>query len=54
MTNAAAEAGIDMITDLVNQIIVGFIPAEWGLSTVVNCCNGKEDSLERGNYRDRN
>ena len=53
MTNAAAEAGIDMITDLVNQII-GFIPAEWGLSTVVNCCNGKEDSLERGNYRDRN
>ena len=38
MVKAAGEVEVNMITDLVNQIIVeGFIPAEWGLSTVVNC-----------------
>ena len=52
MINAAGEAGVDMITKLVNQIIVqGVIPAEWVLSTSVNCYKGKGDSLERGTYR---
>ena len=37
MVKAAGEAGVDMITDLVNQTIVGVIPAEWELNTIVNC-----------------
>ena len=38
MVKAAGEVEVNMITDLVNQIIVeGFIQAEWELSTVVNC-----------------
>ena len=38
MVKAAGEVEVNMITDLVNQIIVEeFIPAEWELSTVVNC-----------------
>ena len=45
---AAGEAGIDMMTDLVNQIVVeGVIRAEWELS----CCKRKGDSSERRNYR---
>ena len=44
------EAGVDMTTDLVNQIVVeGVVPAEWELSTIVNCYKGEGDSLERGN-----
>ena len=43
MVNAAGEAGVDMITTLVNQIIVeGIIPAEWELGSFVNCLRGKE------------
>ena len=42
MVNAAGEAWVDMITALVNMIIVGVIPAEWELSTFVNCLRGKE------------
>ena len=34
------------------KIIVGFIPAEWELTTIVNCYKGKKDALERGNCRD--
>ena len=42
MINAAGEVGVDMITKLVNQIIVqGVIPTEWVLSTIVNCYKGK-------------
>ena len=38
MVKVAGQAGGDMITDLVNQIIVeGFISAEWKVSTFVNC-----------------
>ena len=34
----AGEAGGDLITNLVNQIIVqGVIPEEWKLNTIVNC-----------------
>ena len=52
MIVAVGEAGVDMITDLVNQIIVEeVIPAECELSIVVNCYKGKVDSLERGNYQ---
>ena len=48
MVKTAQEAGGDMITDLLYQIIVGFIPAEWELCTIVNCLR---HSLERGSYR---
>ena len=37
MIKAAREAGVDMITNLVSQIAVGVIAAEWKLSTIVNC-----------------
>ena len=44
---AERKIGIDMITGLVNQIIVGVISAEWELSTIVNRYKGKGDALER-------
>ena len=38
MVKAAGEAGGNMITDLVNPIIMeGVIPAEWEFSTFPNC-----------------
>ena len=38
MVKAAGETGADMVTDLVNQIIVeGAIPAKWECSNIVNC-----------------
>ena len=41
-----------MIVDLVNQINVHrVVPGEWKLSTITNCCEGKGDALEGGNYR---
>ena len=50
MVKAAGEVGVDIITDLVNQVIVeGVILAEWELSTIVNCYTGKGGSLERVN-----
>ena len=52
IVKVAGETGFEMITDLVNQIIVEVIPAEWKLSTIVNCDKWKGDSLERGNYRE--
>ena len=39
------------MTDLLNQIIVGVLGAEWELSTTVNCYKEKGDSLEKENYR---
>ena len=51
MVKAPGEAGIDMAAGLVNQIIVGVIPTEWKLCTIVNCCKGKGDSLKSGSYR---
>ena len=44
MVKAAEEAGADIITD---QVIEGVIPAEWELSTNVNCYKGKGYTLER-------
>ena len=52
MVKAAEEDSVDMITDLINQIIrEGVVPADWELSTIINCYKGKGDALERGNYR---
>ena len=52
MVKAAGEAGVDMIIDLVNHIIVeGVIPPEWELRSIVNYHKGKCDSLERGHFR---
>ena len=51
MARTGGEAVVDMITDLVNPTIVGVIPAEWELNTIVNCDAGKGDFLERGKYR---
>ena len=39
------------MTDLLNQIIVGVLGAEWELSTIANCYKEKGDSLEKENYR---
>ena len=36
MVKTAGEAGVDMITDPLYQIIVGGVPAEWELCTIVN------------------
>lgn len=53
MVRAAGKAGVDMITDLANQIIVeGVFPAERKLNTFVDYFKGKGDSLQRRNYRD--
>ena len=53
MVKASGDAGADMVTDLVNLITVGVIPAEQELRTIAKCCKGKSDSLalERGNQR---
>ena len=51
MIKSAEEARFGVITDLVNRITVeGVIPAELELSTIVTCCKGKGDALEKGNY----
>ena len=51
---AAGEAGIDMNTDLVYQIIVeGVIPAESELSTIVNSFEGKGGPLKRKKKQER-
>ena len=52
MLKAAGETGIEMITNLTNQIVIeGVIPEDWDLSTIVNCYKGKGEALDRGNYR---
>ena len=52
MIKASGQFGVDMITDLLNQIVRdGVVPADWELSTIVNSYKGKGDALERGNYR---
>ena len=49
MVEAAGKAEVDMITDLLNLIIVGVIPAEWEINTIVNCHEATGGALERGN-----
>ena len=52
IVKVSGKAESEMIIGLVSQIIVDVIPAEWKLSTIVNCDKGKRDSLQRGNYRE--
>ena len=48
----AEEAEVDMVTDLLNQIIVeGFIPANWKLGTTANCYKKKRNTSEIENYK---
>ena len=43
----AGQVGIDITTDLINQIIVErVIPADWELSTIENCHKRRGDALE--------
>lgn len=52
MVKRAREVGVDVISDLVNQILVkGVIPTEWKLSTFVIFYKGRGDVIERENYR---
>ena len=51
MVKSAGKAGVSMMKDLVNQIIVGAISAEWKLSIIVNCYTIKGDPLERETNR---
>ena len=51
MVKAVEKGGVDKIADLVNQIMVGVISAEWELCTMVDCYKGKHYSLEIGFYR---
>ena len=51
MLKTAGDSGVNMIRDLVNQITLGVIHAEWQFTTIVNYYKGKGDPLERGNYR---
>ena len=51
MVNVAGEAGVDVITCLVNQIIVGVIPERWNPGTILECYKGKEDYFKKRNYK---
>ena len=47
MIKAVREAGVGMITDLVNEIIIGrLVPAEWEISAINNYYKIKGDALE--------
>ena len=46
MVKSARETGVNMTTDLINQIIV-----EWKFQNIVNCHNGREDTLENRSYK---
>lgn len=53
MVKAVGEVGVDMITNLVNQIIAEWvIPVEWENGIFRNFYKGKGDALDRGNYRE--
>ena len=52
MVKASGDTGIEIITNLANQIMKdGVNPQDWQSSVIVNCFKGKGDALERGNYR---
>ena len=52
MIRAAGDTGASMIHDLAAAIIRdGKVPSVWGQSFIVCLYKGKEDALERGNYR---
>ena len=45
IVKVAGESGVDMIIELVNQITVGVLLAEWQLNTIPNGCKRKGDAL---------
>ena len=45
IVKVAGESGVDMITELVNQITVGVLLAEGQLNTIPNGCKRKGDAL---------
>ena len=52
MLKSSGNAGSTMIADLANAIIRdGVVPSDWESSFIINLYKGKEDALERGNYR---
>ena len=52
MLKPVGEAGAEEVRDLVENIILeGCIPTDWQESFIVNLYKGKEDALNRGNYR---
>ena len=52
MIRAAGDMGASMIRDLAAAIIHdGKVPSDWEQSFIVYLYKGKEDTLERGNYR---
>ena len=52
MIKASGGAGIELIRDLINAIILqNCIPLDWQYSYIVNLYKGKGDALVRGNYR---
>ena len=52
MLKPVGEAGAEEVPDLVENIISeGCIPTDWQESFIVNLYKGKEDALNRDNYR---
>ena len=53
--NSGGDGGINMITDLINQITIGVVvPTEWNLSTIVNCYKKGEMLWREETIRERN
>lgn len=49
LVKSVGEAGADIVTELINQILIKeVILAEWEISTILNCCKGRRGTLERG------
>ena len=52
MPNRIKSAGVNMVKDLINQIIVeGVVSVELELGTIVHCYLRKVNTVRRGNYR---
>lgn len=52
MLKASGEAGLDLFTELFNDIVKEEkVPSDWEMSTIINCFKGKGDAVERGNFR---
>lgn len=51
MLKASGEAGLDLFTELFNNIVrEEKVPSDWDMSIIINCFKGKGDA-ERGNFR---
>ena len=52
MIQAAGDGILVAIAHLANRIIYeSAIPEDWDLSYIINCFKGKDDALDRGNFR---